>query len=189
LAEIINLVKSTVINSRASPAQRKARQAMFKMLKHWLSAAPTEAQIAVHDPEVCRTLNDLKMKCQPDIMIWAELAKARENLQDLLTTPTISENDFIICRRVFSALLHDTREIAVRNGVMAEFDRAREFSEQGIDFAHYVINPLQALAPEAAVNWGLDGITADGRRVFPLLQKFMPDAAEELVEARLAAQK
>jgi len=48
-------------------------------------------------------------------------------------------------------------------------DQARQTSETGIDFIHYVFNPMQAMSAEEAGAFALDGFTADSRRAWPLL--------------------
>jgi hypothetical protein len=164
---------------------------MFKTMKSWFPAKPAETPspslIDVHDPEIKRKLAELWQELGgADKISWKAATTIREKLQ-ILEDPAISEHDFLLCRGIWNIMFNTMQQTAVRCGATAAFDKARRLSEVGIDFMHYVINPLLGLPPAAAADWGLNGITVDGRRVFPLLEEFMPDTAEQLVEAHLAS--
>jgi hypothetical protein len=145
--------------------------------------APPAGRV-IQDPEILRKLTAIRHRLEArGEDTWEDAMAIREQLRDILVATTTSENDYLICRGVWDALLDTLRQTAINRMSSEEFDNARRISEEGADFIHYVLNPLQGMPPESAATWGLQGKTSDGRAVFPLLQKFMPEAADKLLNA------
>jgi hypothetical protein len=128
----------------------------------------------VQDPEVQRQLDAVRRiidAYSDDVgsIAWEHTKAICEALRELLISPGVSEHDFLIVYRVWTALIDDLRVTAAAHGAATQLDQARQTSETEIDFFHYVINPMQAMSAEEAGAFALDGFTADGRRVWPLL--------------------
>ena len=128
----------------------------------------------VQDPEVQRQLDAVHriIDAYSDdfgSIAWEHTKAIREALRELLINPGISEHEFLIVYRVWTAFMDDLRVTAAAQGAAAQLDQARQTSETGIDFIHYVFNPMQAMSAEEAGAFALDGFTADSRRAWPLL--------------------
>jgi len=128
----------------------------------------------VQDPEVQRQLDAVRRiidAYSDDVgsIAWEHTKAIREALRELLISPGVSEHDFLIVYQAWTALIDDLRVTAAAHGAATQLDQARQTSETEIDFIHYVINPMQAMPAEEAGAFALDGFTADGRRVWPLL--------------------
>lgn len=115
---------------------------------------------------------------------WEHAEAHRETLEKLLISP-LSEHDFLVVYGVWAALMDACRVAAAMNGVADQFDAARQFSESGFNFAHYVVNPMMAMPPEEVATFALEGFTDDVRRVWPLLEQHMPELAEKIRLTRL----
>ena len=128
----------------------------------------------VQDPEVQRQLDAVRRiidAYSDDVgsIAWEHTKAICEALRELLISPGVSEHDFLIVYQAWTALIDDLRVTAAAHGAATQLDQARQTSETEIDFFHYVINPMQAMPAEEAGAFALDGFTADGRRVWPLL--------------------
>jgi hypothetical protein len=151
---------------------------------------PTTPTDGVQDPEIQRQLDALRRildaYCDDAGTIpWEHTKAIREALRELLISPGISQHDFLVVYGVWTTFMDTLRVTAAAHVHAGQLDQARQISETGIDFIHYVINPMQAMPPEEAAAFALDGFTADGRRVWPLLEQHMPEAAENFRLTRL----
>jgi hypothetical protein len=167
---------------------------MTIMFNRWFSRrskpSPMAAAAATAhpvDPEIARRLEIIEDRMGQPKASWAYAMAIGRELQDILEEQGLCEHDYVYCRQLWTILVDNLRDCAADHGAVAELDRARQISQREFDFAHYVINPILALPPSAVVDFILDGITVDGRRVFQLVQHCAPDVADEAVEARIAA--
>jgi hypothetical protein len=87
----------------------------------------------VQDPEVQRQLDAVRRiidAYSDDVgsIAWEHTKAIREALRELLISPGVSEHDFLIVSRVWTALIDDLRVTAAAHGAATQLDQARQTS-------------------------------------------------------------
>lgn len=159
-------------------------------LRHFLASCaldlplPGGAETPPRDREIERQLDQwAAFVSARRELTWDVALTVRQAVYDIMVSKTISENDYLIVHARITAMLDTMRGMAEKDGSLDWFLQTRARSEATADYVHYVLKAVIAGPPENLMQWALTRKTADGRAVFPLIQKFRPEQAAKILAA------